>query len=63
MGFGALSSYTVNTVFVDREGLLWAVTTEGVDKFRDPPVATFTKVEGLGNDLSHGVLGSRDGTV
>ncbi len=58
-----LSSDTVNAVFVDREGLLWAATTEGVDKFRDPPVATFTTVEGLGNDLSHGVLASRDGTV
>ena len=58
-----LSSDTINAVFVDREGLLWAATTEGVDKFRDPPVATFTTVEGLGNDRANGVLAGRDGTV
>jgi signal transduction histidine kinase/streptogramin lyase len=58
-----LSSDTVNAVFVDREGILWAATPDGIDKFRDPPVANFSTLEGLGNDLPNGVLASRDGTV
>ena len=48
---------------MDREGILWAATPDGIDKFRDPPVASFTSLEGLGNDLPNGVLASRDGTV
>jgi len=58
-----LSSDTVNAVFVDREGILWAVTPDGIDKFRDPPIAKLSTLEGLGNDLSDGVLASRDGTI
>ncbi len=58
-----LSSDIVNAVFVDREGILWAATPDGIDKFRDPPVASFSSVEGLGNDLPDGVLASRDGTI
>ena len=58
-----LSGDTVNAVFVDREGILWAATPDGIDKFRDPPVASFSSVEGLGNDLPDGVLASRDGTI
>jgi len=58
-----LSSDTVNAVFVDREGILWAATPDGIDKFRDPSVANFSTLEGLGNDLADGVLASRDGTV
>ena len=58
-----LSSDTVNAVFVDREGILWAVTPDGIDKFRDPPIGKLTTLEGLGNDLPDGVLASRDGTI
>src|SRR5271157_1515841 len=58
-----LSSNTVNAVFLDREGILWAATTEGIDKFRDPPIASFSSLEGLGNELPNGVLASRDGTI
>jgi signal transduction histidine kinase/ligand-binding sensor domain-containing protein len=58
-----LSSDTVNAVFVDREGILWAATPDGVDNFRDPPVASFSSLEGLGNDLPEGILASSDGTI
>ena len=58
-----LSSDIVNTLYLDREGILWAATPDGIDNFRDPRVASFSSLEGLGNDSPHGVLASRDGTV
>jgi len=58
-----LSSDTVNAVFIDREGILWAGTPQGIDNFRDPPIASFSSLEGLGNDAAEGVLASRDGTI
>src|SRR5271165_3607215 len=45
-----LSSNSVDAVFEDREGILWAAGPGAIDKFRDPPVASFSTLEGLGND-------------
>ena len=58
-----LSSDFVNDLFEDREGILWVTTTNGIDSFRDPRVATFSTSEGLGSESAVGVLASRDGTV
>ena len=58
-----LSSDAVVRLYLDREGILWAATTNGIDSFRDPRVASFTSFEGLGNDVPMGVLASRDGTI
>ena len=58
-----LSSDAVVRLYLDREGILWAATTNGIDSFRDPSVASFTSFEGLGNDVPMGVLASRDGTI
>ena len=58
-----LSGDSVYALFEDREGMVWAGTTSGVDSFRDPPVVTFSQAEGLGKDLPAGVLASRDGTI
>ena len=58
-----LSSDTVNLLFEDREGILWAATSNGIDSFRDPPVTTFSSLEGLGKDAAAGVLASRDGSI
>jgi signal transduction histidine kinase/ligand-binding sensor domain-containing protein len=58
-----LSSDTVRTLFEDREGIVWAVTTNGIDSFRDPRVTTFSASEGLGKDAASGVLAARDGTL
>ena len=58
-----LSSDTVGALFEDREGIIWAATTNGVDSFRDPRIVTFSTVEGLGNDAVTGVLASHDGTI
>jgi signal transduction histidine kinase/ligand-binding sensor domain-containing protein len=58
-----LSGDSVYALFEDREGIVWAGTTSGIDSFRDPAVVTFSQVEGLGKDLPAGILASRDGTV
>ena len=59
-----LSSDSVEALFEDREGILWVTTTNGIDSFRDPPVATFSALEGLApGDGAVGVLAGRDGTI
>ena len=58
-----LSSDTVLDLFEDREGIVWAVTSTGIDSFRDPSVTAFSAREGLGTDAATGVLASRDGTI
>ena len=58
-----LSSDSVVALFEDREGILWAATTNGVDNFRDPRIITYSALEGLGNDAAAGVLATRDGTI
>jgi len=58
-----LSGDFVNDLFVDREGILWVTTTNGIDSLRDPRVVTFSTSEGLGSEAAVGVLASRDGTV
>src|SRR5271165_2106048 len=58
-----LSSDTVTALFEDREGIVWAATTNGIDSFRDPRIVTFSAVEGLGKDAVTGVLAGQDGTI
>ena len=57
-----LSGDAVWALFEDREGIVWAGTTSGIDSFRNPAIATFSEVEGLGS-LPAGVLASRDGSI
>ena len=58
-----LSSDSLIALFEDREGIVWAITSNGIDSFRDPSVTTFSAREGLGSDAAAGILASRDGTV
>ena len=58
-----LSGDSVWTLFEDREGLVWAGSTSGIDSFRDPRVTTFSALQGLGKDLAAGILATRDGTI
>ncbi len=65
-GYGrteGLSSNFVRAFFEDREGIVWAATSNGVDKFHEPRVATYSAVEGLAKDWAVGVSASRDGTI
>jgi PAS domain S-box-containing protein len=64
--FGAadgLSSDTAENLFEDREGNLWAITSGGLDCFRDIPVVSFSVREGLTNDWVESILATHDGTV
>src|SRR5262249_44518059 len=58
-----LSSEYVFTLFEDREGNIWVATKDGLDRFREFAVATFTVRQGLSNDLVGSVLADRDGSV
>src|ERR1041384_6666585 len=58
-----LSGDSAWALFEDREGIVWAGTTSGIDSFRAPRVVTYSTVEGLGKDLAAGILASRDGTI
>ncbi len=58
-----LSSDSVNHLFEDKEGIVWAATTNGIDSFRDPRVTTFSASEGLGLDAVVGLVASRDGSI
>ena len=58
-----LSGDSVWALFEDREGIVWAGTTSGIDSFRDPRIVTFSASEGLGKDLAAGVLAAKDRTI
>jgi len=58
-----LSGDSAWALFEDREGIVWAGTTSGIDSFRDPRIVTFSAVEGLAKDQAAGILASRDGSV
>src|SRR5262245_26877773 len=58
-----LSGRDVYTLFEDREGSIWVSTRDGLDRFRDFPVSTFTVNQGLLTDLATSVLADRGGSV
>ena len=58
-----LSGEIVYTLFEDREGNIWVATINGLDRFRDFAVATFSVNQGLSNAIVGSVLAARDGSV
>jgi signal transduction histidine kinase/ligand-binding sensor domain-containing protein len=58
-----LSGQNVDTLFEDREGNIWVATENGLDRFRDFAVATFTVSQGLSNNEVRSVLADRDGSI
>ena len=58
-----LSSNVVFDLYEDQEGIIWVVTSNGLDKFEEPRITTFSATEGLGEHAVVSVIVSRDGTV
>ena len=58
-----LSSENVTSLFEDREGNIWVGTFDGLDRFREFAVPTFSVKQGLSNAFAWSVLAARDGSV
>ncbi|HMF94189.1 MAG TPA: two-component regulator propeller domain-containing protein [Vicinamibacterales bacterium] len=58
-----LSSDGAHALFEDREGNVWVATSDGLDRFREPAVATFAVAQGLSSANITSVLAARDGSV
>lgn len=62
--FGAadgLSDNKVSELYEDREGNIWVVTPEGIDRFHRVSVVSFSSRQGLSGIGGSAVLASRDG--
>jgi ligand-binding sensor domain-containing protein/signal transduction histidine kinase len=58
-----LSGDNVTSLFEDREGNIWVATLNGLDRFREFAVPTFTVNQGLSNAVVESVLAARDGSI
>jgi signal transduction histidine kinase/ligand-binding sensor domain-containing protein len=58
-----LSSENVSILFEDREGNIWVATYDGLDRFRELAVPTFSVKQGLSNAGVMSVLADKDGSV
>src|SRR5262249_10800009 len=58
-----LSGGDIQALFEDREGNIWVATTDGLDRFRDFAVVTFSLKQGLSGTRVVSVLADRDGSI
>ena len=58
-----LSADTILRMFEDREGTVWVVTQDGIDRFREYAIPTFSMKQGLSSRLHTAVLATRDRTL
>ena len=58
-----LSSDTTEAIFQDREGNVWVATIDGLDRFRNFPVPTWSVQQGLPFSPGSAVLAASDGSV
>lgn len=58
-----LSANETNALFQDREGSIWVATTNGLDRFRNFAIPTWSALEGLPFEAGGAVLAARDGSV
>ncbi len=58
-----LSADDVTALFEDREGNVWISTLEGLDRFRNFTVTTFTVKQGLSSNVVGSVLADKDESV
>src|SRR5262249_43320264 len=58
-----LTGDAILDVFEDREGNVWVATVNGLDRFRELPIVTYSTGQGLSNAPSGAVLAARDGSI
>ena len=58
-----LSGNIIQTLFEDREGNVWVVTLDGLDRFRNFSVPTLSIDQGLSGSEVWSVLAARDGSL
>jgi ligand-binding sensor domain-containing protein len=58
-----LSGNDVSDIFEDREGNIWVANFNGLDRFSDSAVATYSAVQGLSSARVVSVLATRDGSI
>jgi len=58
-----LSGDTVTALLQDQEGDIWAVTTNGIDRFREYAVPNISVKQGLSSVNSVAIVGAKDGSV
>ncbi|MBV8630058.1 MAG: hypothetical protein JOZ83_03985 [Silvibacterium sp.] len=58
-----LSGNIIAGLLEDHEGNIWVATAQGLDRFRDLPVATISSRQGLSSDGVRSVVSARDGSV
>jgi signal transduction histidine kinase/ligand-binding sensor domain-containing protein len=58
-----LTGNMIAALYEDREGNIWVATSEGLDRFRDVAVASFSDYQGLSSAAVNSVLASVDGSV
>jgi signal transduction histidine kinase/ligand-binding sensor domain-containing protein len=58
-----LSDDDVSDLFEDREGNIWVATVNGLDRFRDFAVATFSVNQGFSSARIVSVLAAKDGSI
>src|SRR4029453_7219143 len=63
IGLPTLSSESVNSLFEGREGNIWVATIEGLDRFRDFAVPTFSDQQGFSSRGLFSILAARDGSL
>jgi len=61
--FDGLSGDDIYDLFEDREGNIWVATVNGLDRFRELPVVTYSKSQGLSDIPWGGLLAAREGSV
>ena len=58
-----LTGDNVLTLFEDREGNIWIATTNGLDRFRELPVVSYSAKQGVPAALVGSVLAATDGSI
>jgi signal transduction histidine kinase/ligand-binding sensor domain-containing protein len=58
-----LTGDAAGAIFEDREGSIWVATTNGLDRFRELPVVSYSTNQGWPIGIAGAVLAARDGSI